>query len=98
MRNIQSDRSFFFLFVVVVLTCGGVSGDLVEGLNLVEMNLRQGLLSRTSQMSVPVIDKTKPINVTLGMELKKIVDVSNILLFYVFANFSFIFFLLNRLG
>ena len=53
-----------------------MSGDLIDGLNVVDMKLRQGLLSRTSQMSVPVRDRNKPINVTLGMELKKIVDVS----------------------
>ena len=52
-----------------------VDCDLVEGTNVIDMKLRAGLLARASTESVPLFDKSNPINVTLGIEMKKIVEV-----------------------
>ena len=75
------------ILFILTLSSVKVNCDLVDGLNVVDMKLRQGLLSRTSQFSVPVRDRNKAINVTLGMELKKIVDVSNAFLGFFSAMF-----------
>jgi len=70
------------MFLLVVLAtlglCMEVHGDLVDGINVIDMKLRAGLLARASTESVPLFEKSKPINVTLGIEMKKIVEVNEV--------------------
>ena len=60
----------FLILIPAVVDC-----DLVEGTNVIDMKLRAGILARASTESVPLFDKSNPINVTLGIEMKKIVEV-----------------------
>lgn len=55
-----------------------VDSLLVNDINVIDLNLRNNLLARASYVSIPRMDRNTPINVTIGMEMKKIVEVNGL--------------------
>ena len=49
-----------------------VSAEFVDNINMVDLQLRKQLLATISTLTVPVVDSNKPINITLGLEMKKV--------------------------
>ena len=70
--------SFVFIAMAMVCIIHDVDTNLVNDINVIDMNLRKGLLARASIESIPRADRNKPIDVTLGMEMKKIIKVNEL--------------------
>ena len=66
--------STIFVVLRCVTTVVYASGGFVNDINVIDMKLRNHLLAATSTLSVPVVDRSRPINVTLGIEMKKVIQ------------------------